>query len=89
VPAGGYVLHHAHTPHYDGVPSNVKEPVVIALFGIAPVGLQLIDCSKPACASRLILFLSVSAWVEIHRQNTAASASARRHLLVASLIDHT
>jgi hypothetical protein len=24
VPAGGYVLRHAHTPHYDGVASNVK-----------------------------------------------------------------
>ena len=48
VPAGGYVLRHAHTPHYDGVPSNVKEPAVIALFGIAPVGLQLVDRSKPA-----------------------------------------
>jgi hypothetical protein len=32
--------------HYDGVPSNV--PAVIALFGIAPVGLQLVDPSKPA-----------------------------------------
>jgi hypothetical protein len=48
VPAGGCVLRHAHTPHYDGVPSNVKEPVVIALFGIAPVDLQLVDASKPA-----------------------------------------
>jgi hypothetical protein len=48
VTSGGYVLHRAHTSHYDGVPSNVKEPVVIALFEIAPVGLQFIDCSKPA-----------------------------------------
>lgn len=48
VPAGGYVLRHAHTPHYDGVPSTVKEPAVIALFGMAPVGLQLVDSSKPA-----------------------------------------
>ena len=48
VPAGGYVLRHAHTPHYDGVPSDVKEPVVIALFGMAPVGLQLVDPTKPA-----------------------------------------
>lgn len=51
VPAGGYVLRHAHTPHYDGVPSNVKEPAVIALFGIAPVGLQLVDPGKPAWRS--------------------------------------
>ena len=48
VPAGGYVLRHAHTPHYDGVPSDVKEPAVIALFGIAPVNLKLVDPSKPA-----------------------------------------
>jgi len=48
VPAGGYVLRHAHTPHYDGVPSDVKEPAVIALFGIARVSLQLVDPSKPA-----------------------------------------
>jgi len=48
VPAGGYVLRHAHTPHYDGVPSDVKEPAVIALFGIAPVNLQLVDSTKPA-----------------------------------------
>jgi hypothetical protein len=48
VPAGGFVLRHAHTPHYDGVPGNAKEPAVIALFGIGPVGLQLVDPSKPA-----------------------------------------
>ena len=48
VPAGGYVLRHAHTPHYDGVPRDVKEPAVIALFGMAPVDLQLVDPSKPA-----------------------------------------
>jgi hypothetical protein len=48
VPAGGFVLRHAHTPHYDGVPKNVKEPAVIALFGTGPVGLQLVDPGKPA-----------------------------------------
>jgi hypothetical protein len=48
VPAGGYVLRHAHTAHYDGVPAHVKEPAVIALFGIAPVNLQLVDPSQPA-----------------------------------------
>jgi len=48
VAAGGYVLRHAHTPHYDGVPASAKEPAVIALFGIAPVGLQLVDPGKPA-----------------------------------------
>jgi hypothetical protein len=47
VPAGGFVLRHAHTPHYDGVPRSEKEPAVIALFGMGPVGLELVDPSKP------------------------------------------
>ena len=47
VPAGGFVLRHAHTPHYDGVPRAEKEPAVIALFGIGPVGLKLVDATKP------------------------------------------
>jgi hypothetical protein len=47
VPAGGFVLRHAHTPHYDGVPRNEKEPAVIALFGMGPVGLELVDRTKP------------------------------------------
>ena len=37
----------AHTPHYDGVKRGEPEPAVIALFGIAPVDLSLIDPSKP------------------------------------------
>jgi hypothetical protein len=48
VPAGGFVLRHAHTPHYDGVLRTTEEPAVIALFGIGPVGLNLIDPAKPA-----------------------------------------
>jgi hypothetical protein len=48
VPAGGFVLRVAHTPHYDGVKSDAKEPAVIALFGMAPVDLKLVDPSKPA-----------------------------------------
>jgi hypothetical protein len=47
VPAGSFVLRHAHTPHYDGVPRNEKEPAVIALFGMGPVGLELVDPTKP------------------------------------------
>jgi hypothetical protein len=47
VPAGGFVLRHAHTPHYDGVPRTEKEPAVIALFGIGPVGLELVDPTRP------------------------------------------
>lgn len=48
VPAGGFVRRVARTPHYDGVKANAKEPAVIALFGIAPVDLQLVDPTKPA-----------------------------------------
>ena len=47
VPAGGFVRRVAHTPHYDGVKRDAKEPAVIALFGIAPVELTLIDPSQP------------------------------------------
>ena len=47
VPAGGFVRRFAHTPHYDGVKKDAKEPAVIALFGIAPVLLQLTDPSNP------------------------------------------
>ena len=47
VAAGGFVRRVAHTPHYDGVKRDAKEPAVIALFGIAPVDLTLVDPSKP------------------------------------------
>jgi hypothetical protein len=48
VPAGGFVRRIARTPHYDGVKSTATEPAVIALFGIAPVHLELVDAGKPA-----------------------------------------
>jgi hypothetical protein len=48
VPANGFVRRVAGTPHYDGVVKNAKDPAVIALFGIAPVELKLVDPSKPA-----------------------------------------
>ena len=48
VPAGGFVRRVAHTPHYDGVRKDSKEPVVIGIFGTAPVDLKLVDPSKPA-----------------------------------------
>jgi len=48
VPAGGFVRRVARTPHYDGVERSAREPAVIALFGIAPVQLQLVDPDKPA-----------------------------------------
>jgi hypothetical protein len=47
VPAGGFVRRVARTPHYDGVKPDAKEPAVIALFGLAPVDLTLVDPSKP------------------------------------------
>src|SRR2546422_4890591 len=48
VPAGGFVRRVARTPHYDGVQKSATAPTVIALFGIAPVELKLVDPSKPA-----------------------------------------
>jgi hypothetical protein len=48
VPAGGFVRRVAHTPHYDGVKNSATEPVVIGIFGRAPVDLKLVDPSKPA-----------------------------------------
>ena len=47
VPAGGFVRRVAGTPHYDGAKSSAKQPAVIALFGIAPVQLKLVDPGKP------------------------------------------
>ena len=47
VPTGGFVLRAAATPHYDGVRRGAKQPAVIALFGIAPVELVLVDPSQP------------------------------------------
>ena len=49
VPAGGFVRRVAQTPHYDGVKQSAMEPVVIGIFGLAPVDLKLVDPSKPAC----------------------------------------
>src|SRR6266446_6137971 len=37
VAAGGFVRRVARTPHYDGVKHGAKEPVVIGIFGMAPV----------------------------------------------------
>src|SRR5438477_3658695 len=48
VPAGGFVRRVARTPHYDGVKKSTTEPVVIGIFGLAPVDLKLVDPSKPA-----------------------------------------
>jgi hypothetical protein len=48
VVAGGFVLRHARTWHYDGVPSSGGEPVVIAVFGVGPVDIRLADPTKPS-----------------------------------------
>jgi hypothetical protein len=45
---GGYVKRTAHTPHYDGVPAGQRDPAVIAIFGLGPVELQLVDPAQPS-----------------------------------------
>jgi hypothetical protein len=46
-PAGSFVRRVAGTPHYDGVKADGKEPAVIAICGMGPVGLKWVDPSKP------------------------------------------
>lgn len=48
VPAGGFVRRTARTFHYDGVPSNGKEPATIAVFGMGPVKIELADPAQPS-----------------------------------------
>jgi hypothetical protein len=45
---GGYVKRTARTPHYDGVVPGQSDPAVIAIFGLGPVDLQLVDPTKPS-----------------------------------------
>ena len=45
---GGYVKRTAHTPHYDGVPAGQTSPAVIAIFGLGPVDLHLVDPAQPS-----------------------------------------
>ncbi len=47
VPAGGFVRRVARTPHYDGVKKDAQEPAVIAIFGIGPVEMKLVDPARP------------------------------------------
>jgi hypothetical protein len=47
VPAGSFVRRVAHTPHYDGVIAAGREPVIIAICGIAPVQMHYIEPNKP------------------------------------------
>ena len=35
-------------PHYDGVPANQPDPAVIAVFGIGPVDVQVVDPTRPS-----------------------------------------
>jgi hypothetical protein len=48
VPAGGFVKRAARTFHYDGAPRGIKEPVVVAVFGIGPVDIELADPHLPS-----------------------------------------
>jgi hypothetical protein len=45
---GGYVKRTARTPHYDGVVAGQADPAVIAIFGLGPVDLRLIDPTQPS-----------------------------------------
>ncbi len=45
-PAGSFVRRVADTPHYDGVIKDHHEPAVIAICGIAPVNLKILDPYK-------------------------------------------
>jgi hypothetical protein len=47
VPPGSFVHRVAHTPHYDGVVANGREPAVIAICGIAPVEMRYVEPDKP------------------------------------------
>jgi hypothetical protein len=44
---GGFVKRTARSPHYDGVPQGQRDPAVIAIFGLGPVDMQLVDTTKP------------------------------------------
>jgi hypothetical protein len=46
-PVGSYVRRVAGTPHYDGVIASGTEPTVIAISGIAPVNVKLVDARQP------------------------------------------
>lgn len=45
---GGYVKRNARTPHYDGVLPDGRDPPGIAIFGLGPVDIQLVDPTKPS-----------------------------------------
>ena len=47
VPSGSFVRRVARTPHFDGVKAGAPEPATIALFGIGPVDMRLVDPTRP------------------------------------------
>ncbi|HEY4042748.1 MAG TPA: cupin domain-containing protein [Rhodopila sp.] len=47
VTAGSFVHRVAETPHYDGVIRGHSEPAMIAICGMGPVNLSLIDPAAP------------------------------------------
>jgi hypothetical protein len=47
VPAGGFVRRVAHTPHYEGVKKDDKEPAVTGIFGEAPINATWLDPRNP------------------------------------------
>jgi hypothetical protein len=46
-PAGTFVRRVAHTPHYDGVKKDGKEPAVIAICGMGPVNVTWLMPNTP------------------------------------------
>ena len=46
-PAGSFVRRVARTPHFDGVKAGQAQPATIALFGIGPVDMRLVDPTRP------------------------------------------
>jgi hypothetical protein len=46
-PAGTFIRRVAHTPHYDGVKADGKEPAVIAICGIGPNNPKYLEPDKP------------------------------------------
>jgi hypothetical protein len=47
VPAGGFIRRDAGSPHYDGVAAAANEPCVVAISGLAPIGLQFCESGSP------------------------------------------
>ena len=47
VGAGSFVRRVARTPHYDGVIAGAKEPAIVAICGLAPIDMRLVDPLQP------------------------------------------